>query len=144
MVSVTFLTPSLSRFISALEPEGDIVPLQMKVARSSYNNERANQRKRERQNQEEAWVPLTYNEFESGTAGYLRSLLFGDVAEESGGNKPISNEEYLEQLAQVSKQVSRPLVSYQDNNNNNKICLFVCSLGANYTAEQHARQTTQE
>ena len=99
------------------------MPLQMKVARSSLNVERTNQRKRERQNQEEAWVPLTYNEFGSGTAGYLRSLLFGDVAEESGGNKPISNEEYLEQLAQVSRQVSRPLVSYS--RQQQQIYLFV-------------------
>ncbi|KAI6659741.1 DNA-directed RNA polymerase III subunit RPC5 [Oopsacas minuta] len=93
------------------EMEGDIVPLQMRVARPSFNQERTNQRKRERQDQEEAWVPLGYNEFSSGTAGYLRSLLFGDVVEKSAGNRPISNEEYLEHLAQISRQVDRSLVT---------------------------------
>ena len=82
----------------------------MKVARPSTNQNRASQRRKEREQLEENWVPLSYNNFESGTASYLRSLLFGNVEAEQTGTQPISNEEYVEQLAQVSRKVETPTV----------------------------------
>ena len=94
------------------------MPLQMRVARS-YNQERTNMRRRERDNQEEAWVSLGYNSLESGRAGYLRGLLFGEEGD-PGGIKFVSNEQYMEQLAQVYRHVDRTQVCLLF------VCLFVC------------------
>ena len=107
------------------EVEGDIVPLHMRMARSSYNQERTNQRRRERDNQEEGWVSLGYNELESGRAGYLRGLLFGEEGDPSV-IKHVSNDQYMDQLAQVYRdldktQVHVPVVCFLF------VCLFVFS-----------------